>query len=133
MSFTHRRYMQIVAACFLFAILAAPQLVAQSHVVSPTDLQKEAASATQTRQQNLDTLVNAFSNPRVEKAMKAAKVDPTEVKNAVASLSDADLAQLASRAHVAQNDFAGGRLSDRDLLIVLVAIAALILIIVAVH
>jgi hypothetical protein len=107
--------------------------MAQSHVVSPTDLQKEAVAATQARQQNVDTLVNAFSNPKIDKALKTAQINPTQVKTAVSSLSDADLARLASRTHLAQNDFAGGRLSDRDLIIVLVAIAALILIIVAVR
>jgi len=55
------------------------------------------------------------------------------VKNAVATLDDAELAQLASRAQKTQADFAAGTLSDRDLIIILVAIAALILIIVAVR
>jgi hypothetical protein len=133
MSFTHRRYVQVVAASFLFAIFAVPQLVAQNHVVSPADLQKETVSATQTRQQNIDTLVKAFSSNQAEKALKASQINPTQVKTAVSSLSDTELAQLASRTRAAQNDFAGGTLSDRDLIIVLVAIAALILIIVAVR
>jgi hypothetical protein len=133
MSLTHRRYIQTIAATFLFAIFAVPQLVAQNHVVSPADLQKATVAASQTRQQNANTLMGAFSNPKVEKALKAAKLDPTEVKTAISSLSDTDLAQLASRTHAAQNDFAGGTLSDRDLIVILVAIAALILIIVAVR
>jgi hypothetical protein len=55
------------------------------------------------------------------------------VKNAVSTLDDAELAQLAQRTHKAQADFAAGTLSDRDLIIILVAVAALILIIVAVR
>lgn len=133
MSLKYRRYIQAVAASLLFAIFAVPQLVAQNHVVSPADLQKEAVKATELHRQNVETLVNAFSDARVEKAMKAAQISPTQVKTAVASLSDADLARLADRTHAAQNDFAGGTLSDRDLIIILVAIAALILIIVAVR
>jgi hypothetical protein len=43
------------------------------------------------------------------------------------------LAQLASRAGKAQADFAAGHLSDRDLIIILLAVVALILIIVAVR
>ena len=133
MSLKYRRYVQIVAASFLFAIFAVPQLVAQNHVVSPADLQKATVAATQTRQQNVDTLTNAFADARVEKAMKAARIDPTQVKTAVASLSTPTWRNSPSRTHVAQNDFAGGTLSDRDLIIILVAIAALILIIVAVR
>ncbi len=133
MSLIHRRYVPFVGAIFLLAVFVVPQLAAQNHVVSPADLQKEAVSATQTRQQNVDTLTNALSTPRVEKAMKAAQIDPAQVKTAVSSLSDAELAQLAARANNAQSDFAAGNINDRDLLLILVAIAALILIIVAVH
>lgn len=133
MSFIHRRYVPFLAAIFLFAVFIVPQLAAQSHVVSPTDLQKEAVSATQTRQQNIDTLTNAFSNPKAEKALKAAQIDPAQVKTAVSSLSNAELAQLAARANNAQRDFSAGTLDNRDLLIIIVAIAALILIIVAVR
>jgi hypothetical protein len=133
MSSTHRRYLQLVAACFLFAIFTVPQLTAQNHVVSPTDLQKEAVSATQSRQQNIDALTNALSTPKVEKAMKAAQINPAQVKTAVSTLSDSELAELAARTNKAEHDFAAGRMADRDLLLILVAIAALILIIVAVR
>jgi CHASE3 domain sensor protein len=60
-------------------------------------------------------------------------MNPEQVRTAVSALSDQELAQLASRAEKAQADFAGGRLEDRDLLIIIVAIAALVLLIVAVH
>jgi hypothetical protein len=133
MQLNRTRFVQVIAATFLVAIFAAPQLMAQSHVVSSADLQKEIVSVTQTRQQNIDTLTNALSGSKAEKALKAAQVDPTQVKTAVSSLSDAELAQLAARASHAQNDFAAGRISDRDLLIILVGVAVLILIIVAVH
>jgi len=133
MSLIQRRYVPFLAAVFLIAVFIVPQLAAQSHVVSPADLQKEAVSATQTRQQNIDTLTNAFSTPKAEKALRAAKIDPSQVKTAVSSLSNAELAQLATRANNAQRDFSAGTLDDRDLLLIIVAIAALILIIVAVR
>jgi hypothetical protein len=60
-------------------------------------------------------------------------MDLAKVESAISSLSDQELARLASRAEKAQIDFAAGRLSDRDLLLILLGIAGLILIIVAVH
>jgi hypothetical protein len=48
-------------------------------------------------------------------------------------LSDQDLAQLSSRAQKAQADFAAGNLSDRDLILIILGIAVLVLIIVAVR
>lgn len=134
MSSVSGRLARALATCFLAAVFAFPlQVLAQNHVVSSADLQKEAAASATTRQQNVETLQKSFSNPKVESTLKAADMDATQVKIAVSSLSDSELAKLSARASNAQQDFAGGRMSDRDLLLILVAIAALILIIVAVH
>ena len=65
--------------------------------------------------------------------MKSAHINPQQVKNAVPQLSDDELAQLSARSDKAQKDFAAGRISDRDLLVILIGFAALILIIVAVR
>ena len=134
MSFGPRQSVRILIACF-FTILFAipPDVLAQDHVVKPSDLQQEIVKATQARQHNLETLQSFLSTPAAEKALKSAKLDPQQVKTAVAMLSDEDLAQLSVRAEKAQNDFAAGRISDRDLIWIIVAIVALILIIVAVR
>jgi hypothetical protein len=60
-------------------------------------------------------------------------MDPAKVKTAVSSLSSAELAQLAARTQQAQADFAAGTLDNRDLLLLILGVAALILIIVAVR
>lgn len=136
MHFDPRQLARAMTACVLVTIFAIPQnLFAQAaeHVVSPAELQKAAVDASRARQQNLETLKEFFSSQKAKQALKSAHADPDQVKNAVASLSDAELAQLASRVHKAQADFAAGTLSDRDLILILVGIAALILIIVAVR
>ncbi|HEX5085904.1 MAG TPA: hypothetical protein VFY40_28050, partial [Blastocatellia bacterium] len=108
-------------------------ILAQSHVVNQTDIHKELVNAAQTRQQNLQKVKNLFSSDETRKALEAARISPEKVDDAVSTLSDDELARLASRADKIDRDFAAGRLSDRDLLIVLVGIAALVLIIVAVR
>ena len=131
-----RQFVRALVTTALVTIFAIPQsLVAQSseHLVSPTELQKAVQDASQKRQQNLDTLNQFFSSEKAQQAMQSAHQDPEQVKKAVASLSDDELAQFASRANTAQADFAAGRVDDHDLLIILVCIAALVLIIVAVH
>ena len=118
----------------LSAGLVIPQDVfAQNHVVSPSDIQKDVAAASASRQQNLAQLDSFFSSREAQQAMKSTHINFQQVKNAVRQLNDEDLARLAARSGKAQKDFAAGTLSDRDLIIILVAIAALILIIVAVH
>jgi Flp pilus assembly protein TadB len=125
----------LMIAVFVAAFAFPPSLAAQAaqHVVSPSDLQNAAVNASQERRQNFDTLNQFLSSKEAQKALQSAHMNPQEVKKAVAGLSDQDLAQLASRASKAQSDFAAGNIDDRDLLIILVCIAALILIIVAVR
>jgi hypothetical protein len=134
MRFDLRQSVRGMLACVLATIFAVPpSLLAQAHVVSPSDMQREVLAATQQRQRNLEKVRDFFSSEKAQKALKSAHMDANQVKTAVSTLSDAELAQLASRADRAQADFVAGTLSDRDLIIIIVAIAALILIIVAVR
>ncbi len=130
------QFARIFLAALSIAAFAVPKnVIAQDsqHLVSPSDLQKATVDASQSRQQNIDTLNIFFSSDQAQKALQSARMNPQEVKKAVAGLSDQELAQLASRAQKAQNDFAAGNMSNYDLLIILICIAALILIIVAVR
>jgi hypothetical protein len=134
MRFDLKQSVRVVTACLLATIFAVPpSLLAQAHVVSPSDLQKELVTTTQLRQHNLETVRQFVSSDMAKKALKSARMDPEQVKNAVSTLSDQELAQLAARADKAQADFVAGNMSDRDLIIIILAIAALILIIVAVR
>ena len=124
----------LVLVLLLGLILTSPVAVlAQDHVVSPQEIQKDAAGASAARQQHVQQLDGFLSSKEAQKALKSAHMDPQEVKNAVGQLDDEDLARLSARAEKAQREFAAGNLSDRDLLIILVCVAALILIIVAVR
>ena len=132
-SFTRQSIRGLAAGMLALAFMIPQDAVAQNHVVSPSELQRATVASTQARQHNLETLQQFMSTPAAEKALKSAHMDAQQVNNAVSQLNDQELAQLASRATKAQTDFAAGSLSDRDLIIILVAIAALILIIVAVR
>jgi len=132
-SFTNQFVRPLAAAMLALAFMIPQDALAQNHVVSPSELQNAVVASTEARQHNLDTLQQFVSTPAAEKALKSAHLDAQQVKNAVSQLNDQELAQLATRADKAQADFAAGTLSDRDLIIILVAIAALILIIVAVR
>jgi hypothetical protein len=128
------RPIEVLVATLLIALYAAPgPLMAQSHVVSPAQIQQQVLAASQTRQHNEATVKQFVSSPEAEKAIKAAGMDPARVQVAVPTLNDQELTQLASRAEKAQADFAAGTLGERDLLLILVGIAVLILLIVALH
>jgi hypothetical protein len=123
---------RLLATCLLLT-LCATGILAQTHVVSQADIHKELVNTVQTRRQNLEKTKRLFSSDETHKALEAAKISPEKVDAAVSMLSDEELARLASRADKLDQDFAAGRLSDRDLLIVIVGLAALVLIIVAVR
>jgi len=128
------KHVRVVTACVLCAVFGISQnLVAQTPIVTQEELQKAIVAATQSRQQNIQTIQQFLSSPTAQKALTSAHMNPQQVKQAVSGLSDDELARLASRASKAQADFAAGRMDDRDLIIILIAIAALILIIVAVR
>ncbi len=134
MHFDLRQSARVLVSCILITVFALPpSLLAQTHVVSPADLQREVLTATRARQNDIDNVKQFFSSKAAEKVLKSTHIDPEQVKAAVSTLSDAELAQLASRTTKAQRDMAAGTLSDRDLIIIILAVAALVLIIVAVR
>src|SRR6185437_5020103 len=134
MHFVLRQSARMVVALVLVAIFLVPSnLLAQSHVVSPADLQQQVMSASQVREHNLQTVRNFKDTATAEKALKSSHIKSQQVQTAVSTLSDQDLADLAARAEKAQTDFAAGNLSDRDLILIILGIAVLVLIIVAVR
>ena len=111
---------------------AQAQAVDQDHVVTSQALNNQVQSFAVDRQKNIDALNELVESPQASQALKQAKVDATQVKNAVPSLSDKDLANLSARATTAQNDFSAGRIGTGLFTIIILAII-LIIIIVVVH
>ncbi|HEX4606262.1 MAG TPA: hypothetical protein VH724_19835 [Candidatus Angelobacter sp.] len=134
MQFDLRQSLRMAIAVVLVALFIVPtEALAQSHVVSPAELQKQAVAASQVRQHNLESVQHLLATPAAEKALKSAKMDPRQVTTAVSTLNDQELSQLAAKADKAQADFAAGNLSERDLILIILGIAILVLIIVAVR
>jgi len=123
----------LFAPLIAILFLAPRPMQAQDHVVAPSVLQKDLTNASAARQENEKKLEQFVSSPEAQGALKTAHIDGGQVKNAIPQLGDEDLAQMSARAEKAQKDFAAGRLSDRDLIIIILCIAALVLIIVAVR
>ena len=105
----------------------------KEHAVSTQDLRKDVQKASADRQANDAAIRELLSTEQGQKALKSTGADFTKVNQAVSQLSDEDAARLAAQSRAVQKDIAAGNLSDRDLLIIVVCIAALVLIIVAVR
>jgi hypothetical protein len=122
-----------VVAVLIPLLIGGSTLSAQNHVVSPAELKKAMLDSGAARQRNLESMQTFAASAPVQKAFSASGISQSRFQAAVSSLNDEELARFASRAQSTQADFAAGRLTERDLLIILVGFAALILIIVAVR
>jgi len=129
MRFRLKICVSVLAIALLFGLAAVPAGAQdKQHVVSLSDLNKDATRPAQTRQSNEETVRTLLSSDQAQKALKSANLDYQKVNKAVGQLSDEDLAKLAERSRQAQRDFAAGRISDRDLLwIILIAIGIIVL------
>jgi hypothetical protein len=128
----HFRVKLCVSMLAIAALLGLAGIPARAqdkqHVVSLSDLNNDAARPAQTRQSNEEAVRTLFSSETAQKALKSAKLDYQKVDKAVGQLNDDDLAKLAERSRRAQSDFAAGRISDRDLLwIIVIALAIIVL------
>lgn len=128
------RFFQLLTVALLIGLLPIPQdVIAQDHVISRADLKKDVAAAAQTRQANLINVQKFLSSDQAREALKSANLPYEKIQKAVSALSDEELARIAARTDLVQKDFAAGRISNRDLIIILLCLAGLVLIIVAVH
>ena len=116
-----------IAALFVAGEIPA-RAQEQQHVVSLGELSKDAARPAQMREANEEAVRTLLSSDQGQKALKSAKLDYRKVDKAVGQLRDEDLAKLAERSRQAQADFAAGRVSDRDMLwIILIALGIIVL------
>ena len=65
-----------------------------------------------------------------EDAVASAHMNSTQVQAAVSTLSDEEVAQLASRINKAHADLAAGRLTDRVIILISLGVIAVALVIV---
>ena len=134
MHFRVKMCVSMLAIALLFGLAGVPAGAQdKQHVVSLSDLNKDAAQPAQTRLSNEEAVRSLLSSEQAQKAMKSANLDYQKVDKAVGQLSDEDLAKLAERSRQAQRDFAAGRISDRDLLWIILIALAIIVLAIALH
>jgi hypothetical protein len=129
MHFRVKMSVSMLAIALLFGLAGVPAGAQdKQHVVSLDDLNKDTARPAQTRQSNEEAVRSLLSSDQAQKALKSANLDYQKVDKAIGQLSDEDVAKLAERSRRAQSEFAAGRISDRDLLwIILIALAIVVL------
>ena len=111
-------------ATLLFAPGMPARAQDQRHVVSLTDLNRDAVETAETRRSDEEAVRGLLSSEQGQKALKSAHLDYERVDKAVGKLSDEDLSKLALRSRQAQADFAAGRLSNGSIIAIVALVAA---------
>ena len=116
-----------------FASLVAGQALAEDHLVSREAARERVVGAATERARSLATLDAALSTPQAAEAAASLGADTAQLRAALPTLSDAEIADLASRAAALQSDPVAGLDSDiRTLLIIFLIVAIVILVLQAV-
>lgn len=106
----------------------SPRAAAEDHIVSSQALQQQMESSSAARQKDVATVKGFLASPAAEHALRSAHMDPVQIRTAIPTLSNTELANLAARASNAQQQFAAGQMSDEMLLVVALLIAIIIIV-----
>ena len=118
----------LVAMTTAWAFFSPRAVYAEDHVVPLTELHHQAQSTAHEREQNLADIGRVLALPEAQGMLQKASVTPEQVRTAVATLSDQEIARLADRARVAEQDVHGGLIVG---LLALIGLVVVIIIVVA--
>ena len=119
-------------SAFIFltsVLLSSPAIAQQRHVVSPADMRQAIAQQAQAQQQTRDSLRAVLKNAQVREVASRLGLDVARAEGAVATLTAAELEQLAGPVRDVQANLAGGAttivLSTTAILLIIIIIILL--------
>ena len=113
--------------------LVAGQALAEDHLVTREAAQERVLDAAAQRDRSLATIDAVLSIPEAVQAAEGLGADTRQLRAALPTLSDAEIADLAARAAALQSDPVAGLDDDiRTLLIIFLIVAIVILVLQAV-
>lgn len=124
-----RLFPRAFASAALALMLSAGSVYAEEHVVPLSQLHQQAQTAAEQRQKNMQDIERVLSYPAAQEALAKDNVNQQQVKQAVATLDDQELARLANQARASENDVKGGLIVG---ILALIGLIVVIIILVAV-
>jgi hypothetical protein len=113
-------------ALVVVTVFSVPRAAAHEHVVPLKELQGQVRSAAHDRAKNVEDIQRVLSYPAAAASLKKSNVSLEQMRAAVATLSDDELARLSERARASEKDVEGG------LIVGLLALIGLIVVIIVV-
>ena len=122
-----RKPLAILAAAA--ALCAAPALFAEDHLVSPDAVQGRLQEQAAQRKADLAQLDRALATPTAQAAAAQVGANLGALRQAVPTLADDELRDLAVRAAALDSDPAAGLDSDIRLLLMICLIVAIVILV----
>jgi hypothetical protein len=127
---TRKRLLSLGLPVLLGAATIMPVPVrADDHVLPLKELHEKARSASEGRSKNIEDIERVLSYPAAAQALAKSNVNGDQMRRAVATLSDDELARLADRARASEKDVQGGFIVG---ILALIGLIVVIIIVVAV-
>lgn len=126
-----RLFSKAISTAALSLALSTAMLAqsADHHVLPLNQLQQQAQTAAEQRQKNIADIERVLSYPAAQQALAKSDVNSDQMKQAVATLDDQELARLATQARASENDVKGGLIVG---ILALIGLIVVIIIVVAV-
>ena len=129
-SLAHRAMVSPALAILLAVPLHSHAAASQEdHLVTSQAMQDQLTQSAADRQKNIDAVKRFLNSPIADKAIRAAHYNPEEVRKAIPTLTDDELADLAARSNQVQQEFVAGSLTRTELALIAVAFVVIIVVI----
>ena len=111
----------------MFSLVVSSSAIAQQrHIVEAVAMSRAVAAQSATDQQNRHDVLNVLRQPDVQALAARLGLNVTTAETAIATLSGAELTQLATQARAANTPLAGGHntviISTTTLLLILIIV-----------
>ena len=127
-----RKSLACLAAAAAILVFPAATTFADDHVATPGAVQSRLEGAAVQRAQDAAAVRDVLSTPLAEEAASSVGADLGRVRAGVATLSDAELSDLAARASLLQSDPVAGMDRTMRLLVMIGLILVIIILVLAI-
>jgi len=118
----------------LLNLAVMPQALAEDHILRPEAIAQRLSEQAAERNSDLTAVQQVLATPQARNAMRTLGANPDHVRSRVATLSSAELQDLATRARALHVDPVAGLDDDvNTLLVVFLMVAIVILVLGAVQ
>jgi len=125
-----RRTIAVTGSLFL---LMQAGFAAESHIVSPAELHQRLTGQAAARRAQEARIQGFLATPGVAKTLRTAHIDAAQVSQAVSTLDDQEVAELAARVDSVNRDIAAGALSNEQITYILIALCTAVIVLILVH